>query len=197
MAILGCFTCCCSSVRLMGSLGTLALVFLVALFGGIFSEYSERGQDRKGCKWNVKELLQRQKCIMFRKLRVITCSCALVSFLGLGCCWPVLGLFTWNAGCKIHTRNGFFLFHSKLLSLKACYLHLFNLSIYKKIDKHFKLHIKYIDNTFLSTNLTLSCTGCFFWLVPPKKFKYWNPLWKYLNILHPDFETCPTQTDIF
>ena len=40
-------------------------------------------------------------------------------------------------------------------------------------------------------------TGCFFLLVPPKKFKYWNPLWKYLNILHPDFETCPTPTDIF
>ena len=40
-----------------------------------------------------------------------------------------------------------------------------------------------------------SSTGCFFWLVPPKK--YWNPLWKYLNFLHPRFETCPTQADIF
>ena len=28
----------------------------------------------------------------------------------------------------------------------------------------------------------------FFFTGHPKKFKYWNPLWKYLNFLHPDFK---------
>ena len=30
-------------------------------------------------------------------------------------------------------------------------------------------------------------TGCFFWLVPPKKFKYWHPLWKLLKHFTPRF----------